>query len=98
MTLTEITDRIKTKVTKDTGLNAKIKLALDDNEFIHVDATQIPHVVTNSDTDADCTVKVTKQNLSKMLAGELNAYTAFMMGKVKVEGNMALAMNLNKII
>lgn len=33
MTLTEITDRIKNKVTQVTGLNAKIKLVLDDNQL-----------------------------------------------------------------
>ena len=98
MTLSEITERIRSKVQTDTGLNAKIKLTLDESEFVHVDATRVPHVVSNENLDADCTVKLSKQNLTKLLTGDLNPFTAFMMGKVKVEGNMALAMNLNKII
>jgi len=98
MNLELVTDRIRTKVGENCGLNATIKFVLDDGEFIFVDALTVPNTVSNQDLPALCTIKVTKQNMYKLMEGEMNSYTAFMMGKVKVEGDMGIAMNINKII
>lgn len=98
ITLASITERIKAKVGENCGLNATLKFILDDDEFIHIDALKIPNDVTNSDLPSECSIKISKKNVIKLMDGEMNAYTAFMMGKVKVEGNMAVAMNLNKIL
>ena len=48
--------------------------------------------------DADCTLKLSSANLNKLLAGKLNPMTAVMMGKIKVSGDMGVAMKLSKLI
>jgi putative sterol carrier protein len=97
MSLEQITQVIKDKVGNDCGLNASVKFLLDDAQVILVDAKVVPNVVSNDNADADCTVKITSENIQKILDGGLNPMTAFMMGKIKVEGNMGVAMNINKI-
>jgi putative sterol carrier protein len=36
-------------------------------------------------------------NFEKMLGGDLDPTTAFMMGKLKVEGDMSIAMKLSSV-
>jgi putative sterol carrier protein len=47
--------------------------------------------------DADCTISVSEENFAKIIAGEQNATTAYMSGKLKVKGDMGAAMKLQKL-
>ncbi|MCY0887777.1 MAG: SCP2 sterol-binding domain-containing protein [Alicyclobacillaceae bacterium] len=48
--------------------------------------------------DADCTLNISASDFSKMMDGSLNGTTAFMMGKLKIEGNLGLAMKLESLL
>jgi len=50
-----------------------------------------------ADEPADCTIKISEKNLRKLLAGELNPMTAFALGKIKVSGDVSIAMKLNQL-
>ncbi|XP_064625029.1 sterol carrier protein 2-like [Lineus longissimus] len=45
-------------------------------------------------TKADCAITMTDDNLTSMMTGKLNSQTAFFQGKLKIKGNMGLAMKL----
>lgn len=47
--------------------------------------------------DADCTLSATEESFAKIVAGEQNATTAYMTGKLKIKGDMGAAMKLQKI-
>ena len=53
---------------------------------------------SDEDRDTDCTLKLSSDNLTKLLAGKLNPMTAVMMGKIKINGDMGVAMKLSKLI
>ncbi|MFW8593839.1 SCP2 sterol-binding domain-containing protein [Cribrihabitans neustonicus] len=50
------------------------------------------------DRDTDCTLRLSTENLQKLLAGKLNPMTAVMMGKIRISGDMGVAMKLSKLI
>ena len=53
---------------------------------------------TESEIEANVTMKMDSGNLVAMFKGELSPTTAFMTGKLKISGNLAKAMMLEKLL
>lgn len=98
MSLQQVTDGLRERVTDDTGLAAKVKFDFGDDGVVVLDATQVPNVVSNDDTETDCTLKISMGDFIAMTQGELDGATAFMMGKLKIDGDMGLAMRLQGVL
>ena len=98
MTLEEITTGLAERIGEDCGLGATLKFDFGDDGVIHLDATVVPNVVSNDDQDAQCTLKMTLEDFIAMRNGEMDGMTAFMSGKLKVEGDMGIAMKLQSVI
>ncbi len=47
--------------------------------------------------DADCTISASEETLLKIISGEQNATTAYMTGKLKIDGDMGAALKLQKL-
>ena len=54
--------------------------------------------VTEEDGQADTTIKVSWEDWQAMSDGKLDGMTAFMQGKLKVEGDMSNAMQLQGVL
>jgi putative sterol carrier protein len=54
--------------------------------------------VTEQDGPADTTIKVSWADWEAMSSGQLDGMTAFMQGKLKVEGDMSAAMQLQGVL
>jgi putative sterol carrier protein len=89
---------ITVKVGADSGLDATLKFDCGDAGSIFIDGTAVPNTVTDATGPADCTIKVTLDNLEALIAGDLQATTAFMSGKLQVEGDIAIAMRLSRVL
>ncbi len=93
-TLEEITDQFKLAVGADSGLGKSLKFDLKGDGFIHINGAE----VTNDDAPADCTVIVKKDDFEKLAKGQLDPTMAFMTGKLKINGDMAVAMKLQPLL
>ncbi len=64
-----------------------------------VDLTKEPGVVTAGSTGAaKCTVTAKSEDFMNIVSGKMNPQMAFMSGKLKIKGDMGLAMKLQKVI
>ena len=99
MSVEELTDKIKNRVGEDSGLGASIKFDLGDDGAIVIDGSQTPNVVNNdADFDAACTVGVSLDDLKAMMSGDLDPMAAFSLGKLKLDGDMSIAMKLGTLM
>jgi putative sterol carrier protein len=97
MTLEETTEKVKAlAVAKGGAIGSKIKFQFDEG-IIYLDDTVTPATVSNADEYANCTVRVSLSNFNKLISGDMNAMGAFMMGKIKVDGDMSIAMKLSNL-
>lgn len=56
------------------------------------------NTVSTQDRDTNCVLHLSTENLKKLLTGKLNPMTAVMMGKIKITGDMSVAMRLGKLL
>ncbi|KAJ6662508.1 hypothetical protein lerEdw1_011644 [Lerista edwardsae] len=54
-------------------------------------------VDVNSDKKADCTITMADSDLLALMTGQMNPQTAFFQGKLKIAGNMGMAMKLQSL-
>ena len=98
MSLENTTSTVRNKVGEDCGLGAKLKFDCGDDGVILLDAESVPNVVSNDDSDASCTIKMSLSDLEAMLAGDLDPMAAFSLGKLQLEGDMSIAMKLGSLL
>jgi len=96
MSLEEITKGLADRVANGSNLNATVKFDFGDDGVVFVDGNN--NTVSNEDAEADCTITISKDNFLALSSGDLDPTTAFMMGKLKVKGNMGIAMKLQSLL
>lgn len=90
----DITQRVRNALQDRPGLPKSLKLDFKGEGFIHVDG----QAVTNDDAPADCTVTVSREDLLAMAKGELDPMSAMLRGRLKIKGDMAVAMQLQSML
>jgi putative sterol carrier protein len=93
MTLEEITQKITNLASSKPAMGSSVKFTTEKGN-IHVTADG---KVTNADADADCTITVDADDLVDLMNGNLSAVSAFMFGKLKISGDMSVAMKLQSL-
>ncbi|HLI10616.1 MAG TPA: SCP2 sterol-binding domain-containing protein [Alphaproteobacteria bacterium] len=95
MGLHELTEDLRRRVSQAPQLGYKVKFDLGDDGIIFWDGTGNIVQITNEDADADTVIRLSAENFEKLMNGGLDPTMAFMLGKLKVEGKMGVAMKLS---
>ncbi|HHW74518.1 MAG TPA: SCP2 sterol-binding domain-containing protein [Firmicutes bacterium] len=107
MALAEVLANIKKRVEEEAdpaklaGLDAVFQFEVTGDEagvFHAKVADQKAEIVEAAHDNPNVTIIMNVEDLGKLVAGELNATSAFMAGKLKIKGDMSLAMKLQSII
>ncbi|MFY0625714.1 MAG: SCP2 sterol-binding domain-containing protein [Reichenbachiella sp.] len=97
MTLESTTQKVTDLAASKGGqIKAKLKFKFEEG-IIFLDDTQTPAIVSNEDGQADCVMRLSLQNFNKLMSGDLNPMGAYMMGKIKIDGDMSIAMKLSSL-
>ncbi|MGY8986252.1 MAG: SCP2 sterol-binding domain-containing protein [Sphingomonadales bacterium] len=98
MNVNELTIAMAKKLADYSSLSSVVKFNFGDDGVILLVGNNETIKVSNEDIDADCTVNVSLDDFNQIVEGSLDPQMAFMMGKLKVEGDMGIAMQLGKIL
>lgn len=93
MSLQILTDRVKNMLGTDSGLDATVKFKTEEGTLF-IDGKSVPNTVSDQDLEADCTFDISTKNALKLMDGDLNAMMAYMTGKLKIHGDMSVAMRI----
>ena len=98
MSLQEVTDGLRQRTATKPPFGNSVKFQFPEG-VIHVDGTAGGNnVISNDDKAAQCTIKMSLDDFKAMAAGQLDGMTAFMTGKLKIEGDMGVAMKLQGLL
>jgi putative sterol carrier protein len=83
----------------NSGLGGTLKFDFGEPGSVYIDGKSTPNTVSDGEgKTADCTISVSLETFEKMVKGELDGTSAFMQGKLRVAGDMGLAMKLGPVL
>jgi len=92
--LEEITTALRGAIGEHTALGRSLKFDFKGGGVIHIDGA----VVSNEDLPADCTILVSQADFEDLARGRLDPTAAMMRGRLKVRGDMSVAMKLPALL
>ncbi|HLO56080.1 MAG TPA: SCP2 sterol-binding domain-containing protein [Saprospiraceae bacterium] len=97
MGIESILEAITKQAANVAPFGAKLKFVLGE-DVILIDGTGDSNIVSQNDEEAACTISTEADTFMQLKNGELNPMMAVMTGKVKIKGDMGLAMKLQSLI
>ncbi len=88
---------LATNVKKIDPIGKLLKFNLDDN-FILIDGTKSENIVSNANSDANCTITMSVDTYLKLQRKEIKPFIATLKGKIKVKGDIGLAQKLKQLM
>ncbi|ASG20943.1 MULTISPECIES: SCP2 sterol-binding domain-containing protein [Nitrospirillum] len=93
MTFDQLEAKMRASLSQFTGLGAKVKFDFGTDGALFLDATKVP-TVSRDPVDVNTTLKISLADFVKLSEGKLSPTLAFTFGKLKVQGDMGVALKL----
>ncbi len=93
MGIQDVAEKIRAQV-ESGGFEHSVKFDTGADGVIVIDGATI----STADGPADCTITLSLDDLESLISGDLNPTMAFMSGKLKIDGDMSVAMALSQLI
>lgn len=94
---TEVFAQLQAKANDAEAIGGTLKFVVDDL-IVFVDGTGNSNIVSQDDNEADCTITTSAATLLELQSGDLNPMMAVMGGKIKIGGDMGLAMKVQALL
>jgi len=99
MDLQEVASGLAERVGGKSPLGGSLKFDLGEAGTLFIDGNGSGNTVTaNKDGPALCTITMTADDFRELIHGRLQPATAFMTGRMRVDGDMFLAMKLGQMV
>jgi len=98
MSLESATAALEAKAALAPPLGHSVKFDLGGDGVILWDGTGPSASITNESGDAKTTIAIGLADLDKLIAGALDPTTAYMTGKLKIEGSMGVALKMSGLL
>ena len=95
--LDSLTSRVRELVDCEDAFGFRVRLDLADIGSIYVDGENYPIKVSNEPGDAAAVLRMSGSDLQELLDGRLSPLTAFMVGRIQVDGDLGKAMQLSRL-
>jgi putative sterol carrier protein len=101
MTVEKILQSLESNLAAFAGLGYKVAFDLGEDGVLAIDATGSPPTLTDATDatdDADCTIRISADDLAGVIAGEVNPMMAYTLGNLKIDGSMGVAMKVAALL
>jgi putative sterol carrier protein len=99
MNLAEVAGAMTGRFAGAAPLGGTVKFDLGSDGTLFIDGSGAENTVTTGNNgDANCTISMSAGDFDDMINGRLQPTMAFMTGKMRVEGDMGLAMKLGQLV
>ena len=99
MDLHDVASALSERVGGKSPLGGTLKFDLGQAGALYIDGSGNANVVTaHKHDDARCTISMTADDFKDLIDGRLQPTSAFMQGRMRVDGDMFLAMKLSQIV
>lgn len=98
MTTDMLDDLIAKTLPRLGRLGAMVRFDLGEQGAYVIDARDGGAVLADDGDDSDCTIKITAENLAKLIKGQMDPMLGYTLGRIKVKGSLEVAMRLVRAI
>lgn len=89
---------IQTRVEQSPPIDGKLKMVIKGYPIVVVDGTSGKNQLIQQDLPADCEIHIDRETIDEIKQGKLNPMKAIIKRKIKIRGDMSLALQIKNFL